>query len=95
MEPDGFGEVHVGVSISGGPSGSKSLVIHSQVWHPRIPLKISFFMLRLLVEKLPLIDALWRVGVQLASKCLCCQEGANELLEYVFSEGHVEVEVWN
>ena len=70
-------------------------MIHSQVWHPRILLKISFFMLRLLVEKLPLIDALWRVGVELASKCLCCQEGVNELLENVFSKGQVAMGVWN
>ena len=70
-------------------------VIHSQVWHLRIPLKISFFMLLLLVGKLPLTDALWRMGVQLASKYLCCQEGATELLEHVFSEGQVAMGVWN
>ena len=62
-------------------------VIHSQLWHTRIPLKISFFMLKLLLNKLPLANVLWRVGVQLASKCLCCQEGSNETLEHVFSDG--------
>ena len=52
-------------------------------------------MLRLLIGKLPLTDALWRVGVQLASKCLCCQEEANELVEHVFSERQVAMEFWN
>nr|XP_027118549.1 uncharacterized protein LOC113735759 [Coffea arabica] len=64
-------------------------VIHSQVWHPHIPLKISFFMLRLLVEKLPLTNALWKGGIQLASKCLCCLDGATKLLKHVFSEGQM------
>nr|XP_027090223.1 uncharacterized protein LOC113711258 [Coffea arabica] len=70
-------------------------VLHSQVWHPRIPLKVLFFMMRLLLEKLPLTDALRRVGVQLASKCLCCQEGAIETLEHVFVEGQVAKGVWS
>ncbi|XP_027067488.1 uncharacterized protein [Coffea arabica] len=70
-------------------------VLHSQVWHPQIPLKISFFMLRLLGDRLPLTAVLWRVGVQLASKCLCCPEGAAEQVEHVFSEGQVAQEVWD
>ncbi|XP_071923069.1 uncharacterized protein [Coffea arabica] len=71
------------------------LVLHSQVWHSRIPLKVPFFMMRLLLEKLPLTDVLRRVGVQLASKCLCCQEGAIETLEHVFAEGQVAKGVWS
>ncbi|XP_071933873.1 uncharacterized protein [Coffea arabica] len=69
-------------------------VLHSQVWHPRIPLKVSFFMMRLLLGKLLLTDVLRRVGVQLVSKCLCCQEGAIETLEHVFAEGQVAKDVW-
>ena len=70
-------------------------VVHARVWHPRIPLKMSFFMMRLLMRKLPVTGTLWRVGVHLASKCLCCYEGANETLKHVFSEGQVATEVWN
>ncbi|XP_027060834.1 uncharacterized protein [Coffea arabica] len=81
-----FDNVHQASAVS---------VIHGQVWHPQIPLKISFIMLRLLIGKLPITDALWRVGVQLASKCLCCPEGAVELLEHVFSAGKVAMEVWS
>ncbi|XP_027065969.1 uncharacterized protein [Coffea arabica] len=69
-------------------------VLHSQVWHPRIPLKVSFFMMRLLLGKLPLTDVLRRIGVQLVSKCLCCQGGAIETLEHVFAEGQVAKDVW-
>ena len=51
-------------------------------------------MMHLLLGKLPLPDVLRRVGVQLVSKCLCCQEGAIESLEHVFAEGQVAKDVW-
>ncbi|XP_027120509.2 uncharacterized protein [Coffea arabica] len=69
-------------------------VLHSRVWHSWLPLKISFFMTRLLLGKLPVTAALGRVGVHLASKCLCCLEGAEETLDHVFSEGDIAREVW-
>nr|XP_027067822.1 uncharacterized protein LOC113693489 [Coffea arabica] len=69
-------------------------VLHSRVWHSWLPLKISLFMTRLLLGKLPVTAALGRVGVHLASKCLCCLEGAEETLDHVFSEGDTAREVW-
>ncbi|XP_071924882.1 uncharacterized protein [Coffea arabica] len=55
---------------------------------------VSVLHSQLLVGKLSLVDALWRVGVQVVSKCVCYHEGVTEVLEHVFSEGQVAVGVW-
>ncbi|XP_027098892.2 uncharacterized protein [Coffea arabica] len=67
-------------------------VISSKVWHPRLPLKVSFFMLRLLRGRLPLPDALCRLGFHLPSKCFCCHGASEESIEHVFAIGHVASE---
>ncbi|XP_071926511.1 uncharacterized protein [Coffea arabica] len=72
-----------------------SSFVHSQIWHRRIPSKISFFMLRLLCGRLPFPDVLCRLGFQMPSKCLCCPNGAIETVEHVFSEGQIAKAVWN
>nr|XP_027122759.1 uncharacterized protein LOC113739671 [Coffea arabica] len=70
--------------------------VHSHLWHPRIPLKISLFMLRLLLGRLPLPDVLCKMGFQMRpSKCWCCPEGACETVEHAFSEGQAAKEVWS
>ncbi|XP_027062955.1 uncharacterized protein [Coffea arabica] len=60
----------------------------SQVWHPHIPLKISF-MMRLLRGRLPLDDILTWYCVHLSSKCFCCLEPSVEMLQHVFISGDV------
>ncbi|XP_071933856.1 uncharacterized protein [Coffea arabica] len=72
-----------------------SLFVHSQIWHRRIPSKISVFILRLLCGRLPFPDVLCRMGFQMPSKCLCCPNGAIETVEHVFSEGQIAKAVWN
>ena len=46
--------------------------LFSLIWHPQIPLKVSFFMLRLLMGRLSLDDILGKFGIQGPSKCFCC-----------------------
>ncbi|XP_071918841.1 uncharacterized protein [Coffea arabica] len=70
-------------------------VISSKVWHPRLPLKVSFFMVCLLRGRLPLPDALCRLGFYLPSKCFCCHGASEESIEHVFAIGHVASEVWS
>ena len=68
-------------------------VVFAQIWHDRIPLKISFFMLRLLMRRLPLDDVLREMGFQLPSKCWCCEVAGEESLDHVFSRGQIAMEV--
>lgn len=67
----------------------------SQIWQPWIPIKVSFFMLRLLLGRLPLDDALCKLGFAFPSKCSCCLDADGESLEHVFSLGQVAAEVWS
>ena len=67
----------------------------SRIWQSSIPLKISFFMHRMLLRRLPLDDILGRMGFQLPSKCFCCVPATGEELEHVFSTGHLASQVWS
>nr|XP_027064415.1 uncharacterized protein LOC113690621 [Coffea arabica] len=70
-------------------------VMHSPALSGRgIPLRVSLFMLRLLMRRLPLDDVLGELGFQLASKCFCCTFVTGETLEHVFSAGQLALEVW-
>ena len=65
-----------------------------QIWHTRVPLKVSFFMLRLLFNHLPLDDVLASRGFQLPSKCSCCPVSHFESLGHLFLEGDLATSVW-
>ena len=64
------------------------------VWQLGIPLKISFFMLRLLQGRIPIKDRLRRFGLHSPSQCWCCQEPREEDLEHVFCSGEGARLVW-
>ena len=65
------------------------------IWHPQIPWKVSFFMLRLFLRRLPLPDRLGKLGFQLPSKCFCCSSASVESIEHLFANGHIASVVWN
>ncbi|XP_027152134.1 uncharacterized protein LOC113752202 [Coffea eugenioides] len=79
-----------------------SLISHSndtswlfaRIWQQGLPVKISFFMLRLLQGRLPLMDRLKRFGVYGPSKCFCCQNPQEEALNHVFCSGEGARSVW-
>nr|XP_027099065.1 uncharacterized protein LOC113718354 [Coffea arabica] len=73
---------------------NKSMVF-DRIWHPQLPLKVSFFMLRLLLGRLPLPDRLCKLGFHLPSKCFCCYSASEESIEHLFSNGHIASTVWN
>nr|XP_027122188.1 uncharacterized protein LOC113739143 [Coffea arabica] len=75
--------------------GRTSSLVPSRIWQARILLKVSFFMLRLLMRRLPLDDVLGEIGFKLASKCFCCVDATGETLEHVFSTGQLALEVWS
>ncbi|XP_071939195.1 uncharacterized protein [Coffea arabica] len=60
-----------------------------------LPVKVSFFMLRLLQGRLPLMDRLKRFGVCGPSRCLCCQNPQEEDLNHVFCSGEGARLVWH
>lgn len=64
------------------------------IWHTKLPFKISFHMLRLLNNKLATDDSLSRFGVQGPSKCFCCHNGMNEDINHLFSYGQIAEKVW-
>mgnify|MGYP004713772565 CR=1 FL=1 len=72
-----------------------SLIAFSQIWDSRTPLKVSFFMLWLLMGRLPLDDVLCKIRFHLPSKCFCYSMAAGESNEQVFSTGQVALEVWS
>ncbi|XP_071928157.1 uncharacterized protein [Coffea arabica] len=66
----------------------------SQVWLQGCPLKISFFMLRLLWSRIPLMDMQRRFGVQGPSRCRCCFEPDEEGIQHTFCTGELAKAIW-
>nr|XP_027067566.1 uncharacterized protein LOC113693192 [Coffea arabica] len=69
-------------------------LLFRQAWHAQLPLKVSFFMLRLLRNRLPLDDVLVTRWFQLASKCSCCWLSNVKSLRHLLLEGDLAVAVW-
>ncbi|XP_071928018.1 uncharacterized protein [Coffea arabica] len=70
-------------------------MVFASIWHSLIPLKVSFFMLRLLLRRIPTPDKLRKFGFHLLSKCFCCTEPSEESIEHLFSNGHIASFLWN
>ncbi|XP_071929043.1 uncharacterized protein [Coffea arabica] len=73
---------------------NKSMVFNT-IWHSQLPFKDSFFMLRLLLGRLPVPDRLCKLGLHLPSKCFCCASASEESIEHLFSNGHIGSTVWH
>ncbi|XP_071927455.1 uncharacterized protein [Coffea arabica] len=70
-------------------------MVFDRIWHPCLPLKVSFFMLRLLLGRLPIPDSLRNIGFHLPSKCFCCPLPSEESIEHLFSNGNIASTIWN
>ncbi|XP_071925655.1 uncharacterized protein [Coffea arabica] len=70
-------------------------MVFDRIWHPCLPLKVSFFMLRLLLGRLPIPDRLRNIGFHLPSKCFCCPLASEESIEHLFSNGNIASTIWN
>lgn len=51
-------------------------------------------MLRAIQDRLPLDINIQRLGISLASKCLCCPESACEEVTHIFLHGSWAVQLW-
>ena len=58
--------------------GDNTSRVFSCLWHRVLPLKISFFMVRPVRGRLPVMDVLNRFGVVDPSRCFCCRSPSQE-----------------
>lgn len=72
----------------GRPRKSSSFM-SSRIWHPALPIKISFFMMRVLVSRVPVMEVLQRFGVYGPSMCSCCSNPGVETMDHVFCTGEL------
>ncbi|WMV27066.1 hypothetical protein MTR67_020451 [Solanum verrucosum] len=73
--------------------GRYTTLTAEKIWHHKIPFKISFFMLRLLKNKLATDQALHRFRVAGPSRCSCCKNYATEDTNLLFRNGELVEEV--
>nr|XP_027071629.1 uncharacterized protein LOC113696407 [Coffea arabica] len=70
-------------------------IFSSNIWLSALPVKISFFMIRMLSGRLPVMESLQRRGVCGPSRCSCCVNPAVESVDHVLCVGDVPRWVWN
>ncbi|XP_027103043.1 uncharacterized protein [Coffea arabica] len=69
--------------------------LFASLWHRALPSKISFFMLRLLYGRLPLMDVLHKFKVLGLSRCFCCSLNPSPgTINHVFCTGEMAKQVW-
>ena len=61
--------------------------LFNRIWHRVVPLRILFFLLHLLRDRLPLDCTLWKLGIHEPSRCVCCSSPEVETAEHVFAAG--------
>ncbi|XP_027150296.1 uncharacterized protein LOC113750530 [Coffea eugenioides] len=74
---------------------ANSSFMSRQIWHPVVPLKISFFLLRLLRGRIPVDCCLMKFGVHGPSRCGCCSSPVVKIVEHVFAMGEMASRVWH
>ncbi|XP_060182556.1 uncharacterized protein LOC132612272 [Lycium barbarum] len=65
-----------------------------KIWNNYIPFKMSFLMWKLLKNKLPFDDILYKFKQNLASKCFCCRTPRSETIQHSFMDGDIVVSIW-
>ncbi|XP_027172427.1 uncharacterized protein LOC113772083 [Coffea eugenioides] len=68
--------------------------LYSSLWGQELPSNVSFFMLRLLGARLPVMDRLQKLGVVGPSRCFCCSFPCQESLDHIFCTGEVPRQIW-
>ncbi|XP_027169555.1 uncharacterized protein LOC113769293 [Coffea eugenioides] len=60
-----------------------------------LPLKVSFFMVRLMSGRIPVMGVLHKFGVVGPSRCFCCRDPSQETINHIFCIGDVARQVWS
>ncbi|XP_071926144.1 uncharacterized protein [Coffea arabica] len=74
--------------------GGNSSWLYSQLWLQELPIKISFFMLRLIGSRLLVMDRLHKLGIVGPSRCGCCLYPGQESLDHIFCTGEAAKRIW-
>ncbi|XP_071940080.1 uncharacterized protein [Coffea arabica] len=74
--------------------GGNSSWLYSRLWLPGLSLKVSFFMLRLVGFRLPVMDRLHKLGILGPSRCFCCLYPCQESIDHIFCTGVAAKRIW-
>ncbi|KAL9688613.1 hypothetical protein QQ045_033036 [Rhodiola kirilowii] len=64
------------------------------LWQRWLPPKISCFVWKVFHRILPVDDAISRLGIPLAFRCVCCRNPYQESLAHIFFEGDMGIDLW-
>ncbi|XP_070055169.1 uncharacterized protein [Nicotiana tomentosiformis] len=70
-------------------------ILFQNIWHNKIPFKISFLAWRVLHRKLPIDELMYKFGNYVVSRCHCCNAPKCETLQLVFIDSDLVVKLWN
>ncbi|XP_060202679.1 uncharacterized protein LOC132631096 [Lycium barbarum] len=74
-----------------GPKNS----FYKNLWHNRIPFKVSFLNWRIFKKKVPFDDTISRFGTNRRSMCICCRISTYETIQHFFAESEAGQQLWN
>ncbi|XP_051145949.1 uncharacterized protein LOC127261695 [Andrographis paniculata] len=66
--------------------------LSSSLWSPLLTPTMSVFLWNLFHRRIPVDEALWRLGLPIVSRCQCCRE--SETFEHLFFSSAVAQRVW-
>lgn len=69
-------------------------LVNSSIWQTLLPIKISFFMSNMMLNKIPLDLNLHRFGIHGPSTCFCCSNKSEESRDHLFSFGDKANLIW-
>lgn len=64
------------------------------LWNKVVPPNIGLFMWKLIHHGIPVECNMQKRGVQLASKCYCCNKGEQETVDHVFMHSKLAQQLW-
>ena len=83
----GSGEFSTASAYQVVQQGENSSRLFSFLWHWVLPLKVSFFMVRLMRGRLPIMGELHKFGIGGPSRCFCCPNPSQETIDHTFCMG--------
>lgn len=74
---------------------NQSAIQWASLWSPWLPIKISVHIWKILHNCLPVDRNIQRLGIQISSKCSCCQAPQGESLNHLFIHSELAVHIWS
>jgi len=67
----------------------------NNIWHNKMPFKISFLNWRMFKRRLPFNDIITRLNINSQNNCFCCRNAHNDTMYHVFGEGEEARQLWS